>query len=247
MFKKSSFYPPKLNLTFVRFVHALIPSFCELALNGLSVNISEDDLKKISELKDKHLLLLPNHPTEDDPYVFLEISRQLASPMNSVAAREAFDWNGGLRGKAFQALGCYSLIRGAPDRESFMTTKSLLLEGERPLVIFIEGEISNQNDIVIPFEPGVVQLAFKAQEELQAKSESIHLLPVAIKYKYQKGIETQIIKSIKRLEQDTGCKVSDKTSVEELVERIRVIGVKVLAVQERRLGLKPEEGLTLDS
>jgi hypothetical protein len=99
--KNISFYPPKLNSLFVRFVHKILPLYFKSVLNSLRVSISKTDLELIESLKDKHLLLLPNHPTEDDPYVFMEISRLLNLPMNSVAARETFDWNYGIRGKFF--------------------------------------------------------------------------------------------------------------------------------------------------
>jgi 1-acyl-sn-glycerol-3-phosphate acyltransferase len=228
-----SFYPPKLNNAFLKLSHALASFF----LKDLTVQISDEALQKIRELQHKHILLLPNHPTSDDPFVLLNLTQKLGIGFNSVAARETFDWNYGLRGKMFQMLGCYSLVRGAPDRESFMTTKSLLVKGERPLVIFIEGEISNQNDVVTPFEPGVVQLAFKAQEELQSKNESVHLMPIALKYKYAAGIDEQIQKSICRLEKAT----ESKSTADDIIERIRSIGHQVLVVQERRLNLKADK------
>jgi 1-acyl-sn-glycerol-3-phosphate acyltransferase len=135
-------------------------------------------------------------------------------------------------------MGAYSLIRGVPDRESFMMTKKLLIEGLRPLVIFIEGEISNQNDLLMPFESGVIQLAFKAQEEI---SDSVKLLPIALKYTYEEGVEKEIKRAIIALEQATNI----KSTSEDLIERIRNIGEKVLQIQEKRFSLSPSKELTL--
>ena len=72
------------------------------------------------------------------------------------------------------------------DRQSFATTRQILVEGKRWLVVFPEGEAVGQNSIVIPFQPGVIQLAFKAYEEA-AKIEpttSLYCVPMAIRYVY---------------------------------------------------------------
>ena len=54
-------------------------------------------------------------------------------------------------------------------RHSFQKTRQILAEGNRWLVIFPEGQTVWQNDTVMPFQPGVVQLAFKACETVFEK------------------------------------------------------------------------------
>jgi hypothetical protein len=134
-------------------------------------------------------------------------------------------------------MGTYSVIRGAADRESFLTTKKILMEGKHRLVIFIEGEISRENDVLIPFEPGVLQLAYWAQEALakeakKAQTEDfpeIYTAPVAIKYFYHPGIEMEIEKSLRRLEKATGI---TSPSDSDFYHRLRAIGEVVLKIQE---------------
>ncbi len=243
--RKQPFYPPQENNLFINLVKTFTPFIFKFLLSGLKVHISEEDLQKLKDLKGQRLLLLPNHPTEDDPYVFIELSRKLNVVFNGVAAREVFDWDGGLRGKLIQWLGAYSLIRGALDRESFKMTKDLLVKGKNPLVVFIEGEISNENDTLIPFEPGVIQLAFWAQEELIVQdcslTPSIHVAPIALKYLYEGKAEQLIAKSIGDLENALGLTESNQSNY----QRLLLIGEKILAIQEKRLNL-PSQGLSLD-
>jgi 1-acyl-sn-glycerol-3-phosphate acyltransferase len=233
---KQSFYPPKNNKFVIWFVKLLMPFVRKILLGNLKLKVSDSDLKRLKELAKGPLLLLPNHPTEDDPYVFLELARRSGLIFNSVAAREVFDWNGGLRGLFFQWLGSYSVIRGAADRESFKTSRELLVKGRHPLIIFIEGEITNENDTLIPFEPGVVQLGFWAQEELQKKPEAngLNLMPVAIKYFYDPGAELAIKQSLERLEKALNLQ---RATNEPAYVRLQKIGGKVLGLQEKRLNI----------
>ncbi len=231
MRKKQTFLPPRPNHLFISLIKAFTPILFRFMLSGLKVQIPEESLQKLKQYSGKSLLILPNHPTAEDPYVLIELSKRLGINFYSVAAREVFDLDGGLRGLFFQWLGAYSLIRGAADRESFKTTKDILIKGTNPLVIFIEGEISNENDTLIPFEPGVVQLAFKAQED---KEEPVHLLPLSIKYIYDSGIEEIINNSIAALEKEVGLQSTKFTGT---LERLNLVGGKLLEFQEKRLNL----------
>jgi len=211
----------------------------------LEVYISPEDLNKLKEVKNKRPLLLPNHPSEDDPYVIFELAKLLGQSFYTVAAREVFDWHWGLRGKLFQWTGTYSLIRGTSDRDSFKTTKEILIRGERPLVIFIEGEISNENDTLIPFEPVVVQLAFWAQEELVEKENSgeVNLVPLALKYFYKGNVDKVMDKAISGLEAALKLK---RLASDDIFERLMEVAMKVLSLREKQLNLPDNAELTLD-
>ncbi|NJN24473.1 MAG: hypothetical protein HC810_08915 [Acaryochloridaceae cyanobacterium RL_2_7] len=67
----------------------------------------------------------------------------------------------GILGAIFSGgLGVYSVRRGQSDRPSMKETLSLLCQRDAHLVIFAEGGCSFQNDTVMPFRPGAIQLAF---------------------------------------------------------------------------------------
>lgn len=240
--------PPIVNPLVVGFIRAIFPLGMRTLLGGLSVQISDEDLGKLRAYQGKRMLLLPNHPNGEEPFVLFEVFKRLDEIFNVVAAREVFDWEHGFRGWILRRVGAYSVIRGTADRESFMMSKKILMEGRNRLIIFIEGEISRGNETLIPFEPGVLQLAFWAQEGLakdaakaardhagDAEPEAaldyppIYTAPIAIKYFYVPGSESAIQASLQALEKAVGIVTSNTTTP---YERIRAIGEKVLKVQE---------------
>lgn len=246
---KTSFKPPKLNVLVVNTVKLLLPWLMNLPAFALKTRFHEADLQRLRQYKGQRMLLLPNHPSGTDPMVMMELSTRIDECFNYVAAREVFEYWKGLNGWLLQRCGVYSVIRGKADRESFKITRQLLFEGLRKLVIFIEGEISNENDQLIPFEAGVLQLAFWALEDLKkdvdlkkeaGKNEStemppLYAAPVIIKYIYDEGVEKILDASLDRLEKATGLSTSDNVNY---YERMRALGQAVLCVHERGLNIK---------
>ena len=123
-----------------------------------------------------------------------------------------------------QRLGVYSVVHGAVDRESFRIMRETLSEGKRKLVIFAEGEISHQNDTVMPFESGVVQLGFWALDDMKKSGQvkPIYVLPVAIKYIYKKDMWGKIEKALAKLERKILPKNSNLS--EDLYDRLQNVG-----------------------
>lgn len=229
---------PIINPLVVAWCRLMLPLMMQKSFGGMLVRIAPADLDKLRQYKGQRMLLLPNHPTGEEPVVLFDIAKRLNEVFNFVAAREVFDWEHGFRGWVLRRVGAYSVIRGAADRESFMTSKKILMEGRNRLVIFIEGEISRGNETLIPFEPGVIQLAFKAQEALakeatkQANSDyypPVYLAPVAIKYFYLPGYNPVIEQALTHLEKAVGVTVHPEAGY---YQRISVIGARVLHVQE---------------
>lgn len=248
--KRRAFLSPIMNPFVVWGLRFVFPVMLQKLFGGLSVKISPKDFSRLREYKGKRMLLLPNHPTGDEPAVLFEIGKWMDETFQFVAAREVFDWEHGFRGWVLRRMGTYSVIRGAADRESFLTSKKILMEGLHRLVIFIEGEISRENDVLIPFEPGVLQLGFWAQEALikdakkhQSEVADIYTVPVAIKYFYQPGIEVPIETSLKQLEKAVGLTAALDSDV---YTRIRAIGLEVLKTQEEMNRIISLEGTTLN-
>jgi len=253
MTSKRTFLPPIINPLVVNTLWATFPML--MRWGGLSVRIDPESLEKLKQYRGQRMLLLPNHPTGEEPIVLFEVFRWLREVANFVAAREVFDWEHGFRGWLLRRVGAYSVIRGMADRESFMMSKKILMEGLHRLVIFIEGEISRGVETLIPFEPGVIQLAFWAQEGLykeaaktkkhesgqtvkvnSTEAPAIYIAPVAIKYFYKPGSEAIQAQALLDLEKAVGLPTIPNVS---MYQRIRNIGLKVLEVQENLHNLIP--------
>ena len=116
------------------------------------------------------------------------LSKQLSQQYYYMTARDTYGKGrfGGLRGFLMQRFGAYSIVRGTADRNAFRTTRELLSKGNSSLVIFAEGEISRQNDTVMRFERGIVQLCFWALDDMAKAgvNKPLYVVPIGIKYHY---------------------------------------------------------------
>lgn len=231
------FRPPEDNALVIALCKLFMPQILLFRCADLQVKVHGDGLERFKKLTGKHTLICPNHSYRHDPEVMFEFGRQGGEAFNYVAAREVFDYNNGLNGWLLQKLGVYSVVRGAADRESFKTTKGILASGKKKLVLFPEGEISWQNESILPLESGAVQLSFWALDELQKTKpdEPVYVLPIALKYNYRKNILAALDHSITALEKHLGIHSHHDDS---LYQRTRNAALKVLEALERQYGCK---------
>ncbi|MGI0489885.1 lysophospholipid acyltransferase family protein [Pantanalinema rosaneae CENA516] len=229
---RSDFFPPQLNLPFVRFAQLIAPGGAYL-LYQIELDIDYDSLNRLITLRDQQVLLLPNHPTFQDPIAVFLLSGKLGQKFYYLAAYEQFQ---GILGKIFQWLGVYSIRRGLADRASIAQTLELLTQPGCHLVIFPEGGCSFQNDTVMPFRSGAVQLAFQAINRSVKQGNPIpdlYVVPISIKYRYTQDMTAVIDHTLQRLE-----RALNVTSGSNRYERLRAIGERVLTQIEQEYGIE---------
>ncbi len=248
-----AFLPPKLNPLVLNTVQFLLPWLFKRGLHGLEIRF-DDSVERLRPYLDDRLMLVPNHPTLEDPYVAFALSKHLKTPFRYVAAREIFDCMKSFQGWVLQRCGAYSLIRGKVDRESFSMTRKILANNIAPLVIFIEGEVSHGNETLLSFETGVLHLAFKSCEETLKKNPSLtspppfRVVPIAISYHCHEGTETTIKGAVKNLEEALSIDYSDDEvfSFEAIYARLHRIGQEVIGIQEQYLTLPSDDSVSLE-
>lgn len=218
-----------------------MPLVLKYGVGGLSVVPAEGAVERFLKVSKKRGMVCPNHSNRIDPVVMFAFSMMVKEDFNYVAAREVFDWDYGFNGWLLQHLGAYSVVRGAADRESFKTTRKVLAEGKKKLVLFPEGEISRQNDTLMALESGAAQLTFWGVEELAKMSgqnngqlEPLYLIPVALKYTYATDVRPALRKTLSALENQ----LSIKAESSEFYPRLRAIAAKLLNTMEKEYGIK---------
>lgn len=225
------FRPPKDSKFIISILKALTPIILKVGLGEPTIKVSKDDIEKFKKLKGKRALVCPNHSNRRDPEVMFAFSKEVQEDFNFIAAREVFDWRHGLNGWLLQKIGTYSVVRGAVDRDSFKMTRELLSKGKKKLVLFPEGEISRQNDTLLPLESGAAQLSFWALNDI-LKSDSkdtLYIVPIALKYVFTSDIQSNVRASLISLEEELGIKANDIS----IRTRIRAICKRLLAALER--------------
>ena len=235
------FRPPKTNPFFIRQAKRLLPLALRLVLKTVAIEVNEKDFERLRKLQRQRVVLTPSHSGGLEPYILFHMSKLLDEEFNYLATKEVFEGNP-LVGWLAQRLGVYSIIRGAPDKSSFRTTRQLLADGKRWLVIFPEGHTCWQNDTVMPFQQGVTQFAFWAYEDLAKEGElpPLFFVPIAIKYVYVEDMSLEIDRSLRRLELKL-FSIQNSESL-TLYDRLRRVGEVVLNANEKAYNIRPAKG-----
>ncbi len=217
------FFPPQQNPLLTRLIQS-IAYLLVYFVYKIRVVIEEDDVAKVKAIADSRVVYLPNHSTLDDGLVLFLLSARIGQLFHYVVAYEAFQ---GLIGKLLQTVGAYSIRRGVGDRYSIIQTLDLLRQPQCKLVIFPEGGCSYQNDTVMSFRSGAIELSFKVMEKLLKQDgvvPNFYLVPVSLKYLYSNNTDTQLEQALSRLE----TALSLKPTQDDYYLRLRKIATQVL-------------------
>ena len=227
-----------------------MPLVNRLHLKGLTLDIDAESIARLKMTDRYPTVLAPNHAASADSAVVFLLSKRHSQPYYYyMVARETFDTGklGGIRSFLMQRCGAFSIVRGTADRNAFRTAREILSKGERPLVIFGEGEISRQNDTVMRFERGITQLCFWALDDMQkvGVNQPLYIVPIGIKYRYPQDMWHAIDAALTDLE-ETILPPAERTPIERY-ERLRRIGVAVFKTLAAEYQYKLDDSLPLDA
>ncbi|MGL6339875.1 MAG: lysophospholipid acyltransferase family protein [Waterburya sp.] len=228
----AQFLPPRLNPLITRLIQSIVHFVVDWVYK-LRLVINDRDLAQLKAIADQRVVYLPNHSNLDDGIVVFLLSARLRQLFHYIVAYEAFQ---GIIGKLLQIVGCYSIKRGVGDRQSIKQTLQILQQPQSKLVIFPEGGCSYQNDTVMPFRSGAIELAFKAIAKLveqEATVPDFYLVPLSLKYSYPDNSDTQLVSSLSRLE--TALSIQPQT--DDIYLRLRAIAAQVLTNLETEYNL----------
>ena len=233
--RSRSFYPPKLNRPFVWSLQKLAPWLVRWRF-GMELIISSDPTVQLEPLKPRSCLLVCNHPSFHDPKAIFLLSARLGEPFYYLTAYEQFR---GLQGWLYQRLGAYSIRRGSADRDSIAQTLTLLQQPGVKLMVFPEGGCSFQNDTVMPFRPGAIQMALQAMARQVKQGEAVpdlYVIPISLKYRYTGRMTPVISRTLKRLEKGLGLPTKG-----DFYQRLRAVAEAVLIRCEQEAQLEPKD------
>lgn len=232
--RSRSFYPPHLNPPLVSLLQTLVPAVAH-TVHRLDLIVSTEPSVQLQTLQRQPCLLLCNHPTFDDPLVLFLFSAYLQVPFHYMTAYEQFL---GWQGMFLQQVGAYSVQRGLADRDSIAQTLQLLMQPDGKLVIFPEGGCSFQNDTVMPFRAGAVQIGLQALVRCARQGlpvPDLYVVPLSLKYRYTGRMTAVIEKTLARLERALGVAASG-----DYYQRLRAVAQQILSQFEREYQAIPD-------
>jgi 1-acyl-sn-glycerol-3-phosphate acyltransferase len=236
------FYPPKQRPLMTRLVQSISYPLARV-LYKFQLSVSEEGVGRVRAVDNARLVFVCNHPTMEDGITLFVLSARLGMLLHYVVAYESFK---GLMGWFIQRLGCYSIRRGMGDRTSISQSLALLKEPQCRLVIFPEGGCSYQNDTIMPFRPGAIQLPMSALAQLAKKARSpeqvpdFYVVPLSLKYRYQQPMHRVIESTLSRLESQLALPVAPNA---DDYQRLRQVAHEVIVRMETEASLPQADNL----
>jgi 1-acyl-sn-glycerol-3-phosphate acyltransferase len=234
----ASFYPPRTNPHWISFAQWLAP-FVSRWHYKFKLQVDSDSVDRLQALKHQRMILLPNHPTFHDPPVIFALSGHLKMTFQYLCAIDIMQTR---LGAILQRLGVYSIRRGIADRASIAQTLEILANPACKLVIFAEGGCSFQNDTVIPFRTGAIQMAFQTLNKFHKQGEALpdlYAVPISLKYRYTQDMYPVIEQTLTKLEQTL-----DLTPTGDLYHRLKTLAETVLDRHEQTYQMQPKSEWT---
>ena len=240
----TDFYPHRFSPALWHTVNLAYPLALRVNDRVTRITLSDADWAKLKQLRGRPALLLPNHPSATEPSVLAGVSRQLSEPFRYVATHEIFN---GWRGWVIQRMGTFSIRRGYADHRSLRLCENVLIQENRKLVMFPEGETHMQNDSVIAVHKGAIHVAFRALSRLASDGKPVEnavpIFPVAIRYRYISDPCPVFCDALEKIEAALGI-ASDRSK--RLWERARFACLRVLDGVEREYNLHPAANATIN-
>ncbi len=241
--KAQEFYPPKQRPLMTRLVQSISYPLARV-LYKCRISVSEAGVGRVRAVDDARLVFVCNHPTMEDGITLFVLSTRLGQLFHYIVAYESFK---GLMGWFIQRLGCYSIRRGMGDRASISQTLTLLKNPQCRLVIFPEGGCSYQNDTIMPFRSGAIQLPMSVLAQLAKKADSpedvpdFYVVPLSLKYRYRQPMHSVIESTLARLE--TQLKISASDAQGDNYQRLRQVAHQVILGIENEAALPHDDAL----
>ncbi|MEM9479256.1 MAG: 1-acyl-sn-glycerol-3-phosphate acyltransferase [Verrucomicrobiota bacterium] len=239
------FYPAKPNPLVMWIGRRLNRKFFlpgeENRVQGVEVSGALEAVRAIRKKRER-VLFIPNHSTQSDPYLMMEVQRQLGVPSCFMAAYDVFLDNGPFRAWVMQQIGCFSVDRDSSDSRAMKAALEVMTRGKYALTIFPEGNVYLTNDKVKPFLEGAAFLAFKAQKELG--DEPIHAVPVSIKLTHLADVRSKVMNRLRELAREAETEFDE--SAPPLSELARIGSLHVNEALRERGYLKSGDEITAE-
>ena len=186
------------------------------------------------------VLLAPNHCRPSDPLVVGEMCSRAGRPPFAMASGHVFLENP-LRRFILRRAGAFSVYREGTDRQALQAATEILIKGDRPLVVFPEGVISRTNDRILSLMEGTSFIARSAAKKRanRSGSQSVVILPVAIRYRFDADIRESLHRTLDSIEQRLSWRPRRDG---DLISRIYRVGGALLWLKEIEYFGEPKTG-----
>ncbi len=241
------FIPPHRGNMWPRLLNILTPHFLKTRYRVTRVEVRGEETLRSLRDSGHSILLTPNHSRMADPVVLLQMARRLQQSLYIMASSHLFHGNR-LMSFTMRRMGAFSVYREGVDRKAVQTAIDILAQGDRPLVIFPEGALSQANDHLNALMDGVSLIARSAQRRLESDSDSedsegsnrrVIVLPVGVKYLYQGDVRATVSPILGDIEERL---LWGEQPDRPLMDRVARVGSALLSLKEIEYLGRPQSG-----
>ena len=224
------FVPPGRSKWWPRLVGLLLNRYLRQKFAVHSVECREVERIRASLAAGHGVLMAPNHCRMSDPMVLGTLRKLMRRDTHAMASWHVFkqDWFSSF---LTRKLGAFSVYREGVDRQAINTAVDILVEGDRPLIVFPEGAISRHNDQLMPLMDGTAFIARTAAKRRE-KSEQIGgvvVHPIAIRYFFRGDLQATVTPVLDEIESHFSWYPQPEKPI---VGRLRKIGQALLSLKE---------------
>ena len=187
------------------------------------------------------IMLTPNHPRTADPIAICHLCRETPVSLYTMASWHLFN-QGWLSTFMIRLMGGFSVNREGLDRTAVDYAIDVLVNADRPLLIFPAGSTSRTNDRLMALMEGPAFIARTAAKRRAKTGGKVVVHPIGIKYLYQGDIETTCGRVLTRIERQLSWNPNSQIP---LVDRIVKVGNALLTLKELEYHVEPKPGETL--
>ncbi|MCL2720155.1 MAG: acyltransferase [Treponema sp.] len=150
---------------------------------------------------------------------------------------EVARWGGWIARFIMPKLGAIPIHHTKIDSKGMARIYSSIIDGNYPLVLAPEGQVSYSTDTVPRLETGIIRIGFQAASQLAEKEKDcpLEILPLSVHFRYGKRAIKKMEKLIKKIEVLCGIKNNKKYSFKDIIS---LCMNKILEVNEERYKLK---------
>lgn len=236
--KPYRFVPPYRGRVLSRMVQALARWQLRRSDGVESVECSGLERLRASTDAGHGIILAPNHCRPSDPMVVNEMCRQAGVMPYTMASWHLF-MSSRLQALVLRWAGGFSVYREGMDRQALQAAIEILVEAERPLVMFPEGVITRTNDRLYEMMEGLSFIARSAAKKRAASEKKVVVHPVAIRYHYHGDVETSLNAALDDIENRLSWRPKRD---EQLADRIVRVGQALLWLKEIEYCGGPKNG-----
>jgi hypothetical protein len=154
---------------------------------------------------------------------------------------EVVRWGGWVARLMMPNAGAMPIHHSKMDTKGMARIYNAIIEGNYPLALAPEGQVSYTTDAVPRLEPGVIRIGFQAADRVAEKGLDcpVEVLPLSIHFRFGSWGKLTLEMLLKKIEKTCGISSNGRKKI-PLIERMRQIRLHILEVNEERYQIKSD-------